>query len=222
MQRSSELMTSTNTGLLVIDIQERLTPVIHESVRLTWNVRRLLDAAKLFELPVAVTEQYPEKLGATLPELVEHLPKARYFHAAKRTFSCGEVESLVAFFGSPPSFETSETSKTNTDTENLTSHAVAHTPLRNLLICGVETHICVQQTAFDLQSAGWRVFLATDAMGSRFPHDHDMALRRMEAAGIVLTTTEAAMFEWCQTSLAPQFREVSRLARETMDGSVNV
>ncbi|MDD3468538.1 MAG: hydrolase [Thermoguttaceae bacterium] len=212
MQRSSELMTFMNTGLLVIDIQERLIPVIHEGTRLTWNVRRLLDAAKLFELPVAVTEQYPEKLGATLPELVEHLPTTRCFRTAKRTFSCDEVENLRSFLGSPASISMENTE----DTALSRANAAPHLPLRNLLICGVETHICVQQTALDLLAAGWRVFLATDAIGSRFPHDHEVALRRMEAAGVVLTTTEATMFEWCQTSLAPQFREVSRLARETL------
>jgi len=84
-----------------------------------------------------------------------------------------------------------------------------------ILITGIEAHVCVQQTALDLLSLGYDVYLAADATGSRFSHDHEIALRRMESSGVTLTTTEAALFEWCRVAGTPQFKQISQLVRET-------
>jgi len=83
-----------------------------------------------------------------------------------------------------------------------------------VLLCGLETHICIQQTALDLLSEGWRVYVAVDAVGSRHALDHETALRRIDASGGVLTTTEAALFEWCRVAGTAAFKEISKLARE--------
>ena len=80
-----------------------------------------------------------------------------------------------------------------------------------LLLSGIEAHVCVQQTALDLLAAGWRVYVAVDAVGSRFEIDSRTAIRRMDSSGVTLTTTEAALFEWCREAGTPQFKEISRL-----------
>ncbi len=83
-----------------------------------------------------------------------------------------------------------------------------------MLLCGIETHVCIAQTAFDLTADGWLVYVPVDAVGTRHAIDHETALRRMEAAGVVLTTTEAAMFEWCRVAGTAEFKQLSALAKE--------
>jgi nicotinamidase-related amidase len=79
----------------------------------------------------------------------------------------------------------------------------------------VETHICIAQTALDLTAAGFTAYVAVDAVGSRHAIDRETALRRLESAGVIMTTTEAAMFEWCGTAGTPEFKQISALAKET-------
>jgi nicotinamidase-related amidase len=179
------MMSRGDTALLVVDVQERLVGAIAGNQRVVWNVRRLIDGAKLLGLPVAATQQYPEGLGPTVPELAERLGPA----PSKLTFSCGGCPGVFA------------------DLERR--------GIQKVLVCGIECHVCVQQTVLDLLAAGWRVYVAVDAVSSRFEIDHQTALRRMDSAGATLTTTEAALFEWCQTAGAPEFKEISRLAKET-------
>jgi nicotinamidase-related amidase len=85
-----------------------------------------------------------------------------------------------------------------------------------VLLCGIETHVCVAQTAFDLLAENYRVYVAVDAVGSRHPLDHETALRRMETSGVTLTTTEAALFEWCRVAGTPAFKKISSLVKETI------
>ena len=179
-------MSSGDTALLVVDVQERLAPAIAGHQGLVWNVRRLIDGAQALGLPVVATEQYPKGLGPTLAELAERLDEI----PSKLTFSCG---------GRPEIFR---------DLEKRDVH--------NLLVCGMETHVCVAQTVLDLLADGWRVYVAVDAVSSRFEIDYDTALRRMDSVGATLTTTEAALFEWCQTADRPEFKQISRLVREEM------
>ena len=187
VSRSLELMLRGDTALLVIDVQEKLVPAIAQGVRVVWNVRRLIEAAGLLGIPVAAAEQYPQGLGPTVAVLASRLPQ----RPAKQCFSCRE---LTAVF----------TELRSRDVEKL-------------LLCGIETHVCVQQTALDLMADGWRIYVAVDAVGSRLEIDHQTALRRMEASGAALTTTEAALFEWCETATAPEFKQISRLVREEFD-----
>ncbi len=184
--RSPELMSPGDTVLLVIDVQERLVPAIADSRRVVWNVRRLIDGAKILGLPVLATEQYPKGLGPTVPELAERLGAI----PSKLTFSCCGCPEI------PRALETRGVHK--------------------ILACGIEAHVCVQQTVLDLLARGWRVYVAADAVGSRREIDYRIALGRMDSAGATLTTTEAALFEWCTVAGTPEFQQISRLAKEEM------
>jgi nicotinamidase-related amidase len=177
-------MSRDDTALLVVDVQEKLVPFIPGRERLVWNIRRLIDGAKVLTLPVLATEQYPKGLGHTVPELAQRLGNT----PEKLTFSCGACGELFTGLGDRG--------------------------IHKLLVCGMETHVCVQQTVLDLMAAGWRVYVAADAVAARFAIDHDTALRRMDSAGATLTTTEAALFEWCQAAGTPEFKEISKLIRE--------
>lgn len=187
--RSPELMSRGDTALLVVDVQEKLVPAIGGVAEVVWNARRLIDGAKILGLPVAATEQYPQGLGPTVPELAERLPA----RPSKLAFSCR---------GCPEIFE------------QLKGRGV-----HKILVCGIESHVCVQQTVLDLLANGWRVYVAVDAVGSRRDIDHQTALRRMDSAGATLTTTEAALFEWCQEAGSAEFKQISRLVREPREGA---
>ncbi len=178
-------MSAADTALLVVDVQEKLIGAISAQQRVTWNCRRLIDGAGILGLPVAATEQYPKGLGPTVPELAERLGEI----PSKLTFSCG---------GCPEVFREWESRG-----------------IEKVMVCGIEAHVCVGQTVLDLLAGGWRVYVAVDAVGSRFEIDCRTALGRMDSAGATLTTTEAALFEWCRIAGTPEFKQISRLVKET-------
>ena len=182
-------MSIGETALLVVDVQEKLVPVIADHERVVFNIRRLIGGAKILGVPVVATEQYRKGLGPTVPELAGQLGPI----PDKLTFSCCGCPEVFAQLRS--------------------------VGIHKILVAGIEAHVCVQQTVLDLLGDGWRVYLAVDAVGSRNPLDRDTALRRMDSSGAVLTTTEAALFEWCQVAGTPEFKEISRLVREQMPSS---
>ena len=186
MQRSPELMNRDDTALVVVDAQEKLMPHVANAEHVTWNIRRLLEGAQTLTVPLLATEQYPQGLGPTLTKLSDLIPGDI---PEKLCFSCRELDQLF--------------------TELLPRG------VRKLLLCGIEAHVCVQQTALDLIAAGFYVYVAVDAVGSRFALDKEIALKRMEASGATLTTTESALFEWCERAGTPEFKAISQLVRET-------
>ena len=183
--RSPELMNRDDAALLVVDMQARLLPLIAGHQRVIWNCRRLIDGAKILQLPVAATEQYPQGLGPTADELAQRLGTI----PAKLAFSCGECGEIFS--------------------------AWRDKGIWKILVCGIETHVCVGQTVHDLLGEGFRVYVAADAVGARGAIDHEIALRRMDSSGATLTTTEAALFEWCGRAGSPEFKQISQLVRET-------
>jgi nicotinamidase-related amidase len=182
--RNPLAMSAADTAIVVIDVQEKLIPLILDNRRIVWNIRRLLDGAKILGLSALATEQYQEKLGPTVDELAQRLGDV----PSKLAFSCVGCAGFVAQF-----------------------HRAG---VNKLLLVGIEAHVCVQQTCLDLLADGNAVYVAVDAIGSRYEIDYHTALRRMESAGATLTTTESALFEWCQTSGTPEFKQISRLVRE--------
>jgi len=186
--RSPELMRPSDTGLLVVDVQTRLIRMQTGGERVVWNVRRLLDGAKILGVRSAATEQYPEKLGETIPELASRLSVSPL---GKLAFSCGDCcnEIFAAWRAAG---------------------------IHRVLVCGIETHVCVQQTVLDLLAAGFQVVVAVDAVSSRFVIDYETALRRMETSGALLTTTEGVLFEWCGAAGTAEFKGISALVKESM------
>lgn len=184
LPRSPLLLSREDSVLLIVDMQPKLLNLIDGHQKVTWNNRRLLDGAKLFDIPVMATEQYPKGLGGTEPSLAERLPDP----ASKVAFSCGACGHLF--------------------------HGLADQGRQKILVAGIETHVCVQQTVLDLLTAGFLVYIAVDAVTARHKLDHDTALNRMELAGATLTTTESALFEWCEQSGSDRFKMLSQLIQE--------
>ncbi len=184
LPRSPELMSRHDTALLVVDVQTKLLEVIPNQVNMVWNIRRLIDGCRALDMTVVGSEQYPAGLGYTTPELAERLGEL----PSKMMFSCRECASLW--------------------------RDLQDRGLPKVLVVGIEAHVCVQQTVLDLLASGVRVYVAVDATGSRFKVDYETALRRMETHGATLTTTEAALFEWCETAGTPEFKKISALVRE--------
>lgn len=182
--RSPELMNREDSALLVVDAQETLLALIPERERIVWNIRRLLDAAATLGVPRAGTEQNPQKLRPTVAELKARLGTV----PDKLSFSACVCQEIFEQWRTDGRFR--------------------------VLVCGIETHVCVLQTSLDLLAAGFEVYVAVDAVGARYEIDHATALRRMELAGVVPTTTEAAIFEWCRTAEAAEFKAISGLVKE--------
>ena len=184
LPRSPELMSRSDTALLVVDVQEKLIPLVSQHERIVWNIGRLLDGAKVLGVRAVATEQYPRGLGHTVKKLADrlgHVPE-------KLTFSCGGCSEVF---------------------EDLRDAGIF-----KILVVGIEAHVCIQQTVLDLLADGYRVYLAVDAIGSRHEIDYETALRRMDSAGATLTTTEAALFEWCDAAGTPEFKQISAIVRE--------
>jgi nicotinamidase-related amidase len=179
-------MSAADTGLLVIDVQEKLMAKIPAAETVGINIMFLLESARVLNMPVAATEQYPKGLGPTLAELASRLPE----RPDKVAFSGCAVPAVVEGF--------------------------RRAARPRILLTGIETHVCVLQTALDLLALDFRVYIAADAVASRYTIDHDFALRRMEQAGAILTTSETAVFEWVGSADSPHFKEISRLVRARM------
>jgi nicotinamidase-related amidase len=180
-------LTADTSTLLVIDVQDKLLVKMPDAAGLVRDLVFLVDVAKLLGVPILATEQYPKGLGPTVADLTRRL---LVNPRAKMTFSsCGApglLEELRAL------------------------------GRRNIVVAGMESHVCVMQTALDLVESGWNVFLPVDAVQARFPIDHDLALRRLENAGATLSTAEATAFEWLGNAEHPQFKAVSKLIQERM------
>jgi nicotinamidase-related amidase len=179
-------MSPADTALLVIDVQEKLLPKIAGVDRLVHNLSFLLEAARVVGIPVLATEQYPKGLGGTLPSLMPVLPQ----RWEKTDFSCCAVPELLTALGRDARIK--------------------------VLLAGIETHVCVLQTALDLLARDFHVFLAVDTLGSRYSVDHETAIRRLEREGAILTTCETAVFEWLGGSRAAHFKEISQLVQRRM------
>ena len=178
-------ITRAKAGLLVIDIQEKLLPLIHEKERLIQNSVRLIKAAQILSVPIFVTEQYRKGLGLTDKQVASAI--TGFAPIEKVTFSSCGAEGLVP--------------------------ALKERGLTDLLLCGMEAHICVLQTCLDLLDQGFNVFVVTDAISSRDPHNSSVAVDRMSAAGAVNVTIEMALFEMLERAATDDFKQILALVR---------
>ncbi len=176
-------MSAGDTGLLIIDVQEKLMPLMATAPAMIRNAAFLIDAACLLDIPVVATEQYPRGLGSTVPELAGRLP----VRPDKTAFSCCAIPSVVETF-----------------------HRAARP---KVVLAGVEAHVCVLHTALDLLALDFRVYIPVDAVASRAAIDYEYGLRRAERAGAILTTSETCAFEWVGGSSHPRFKDISKLVQ---------
>ncbi|WP_041795293.1 hydrolase [Pararhodospirillum photometricum] len=175
------LIKADESVLVIIDVQEKLCPVMADPRRVLLNGSRLLRAANRLGVPVVVTEQYPKGLGPTMHDIRVDMPQGamvekRFFSAALEPAVRERLESLGR---------------------------------RQAVLCGIEMHVCVTQTALGLKDQGWSVFVVEDACSSRSPESVAQAKQRLATQGIPLVNVEMALFEWLATKDHPAFKEIS-------------
>ena len=183
--RHNHILKRQESMLLVVDFQEKLLAAFKEPDRFVQSCVKLIRFSKILGLPIVWTEQYPKGLGATVDEIKAELSDLE--PVEKLTFSC---------FGEP------------LFVESLARHEV-----KQIMVCGIETHICVEQTVLDAIACGYQAHVVTDACASRNEADHRAGLRKMENGGAVLTCVETAMYEILERSDAAEFREVLQLVK---------
>lgn len=183
-------LTSVKTSqLLIINTQEKLARAMPKTDRdqMVSNISRLSQAANLLDIPIILSEHYGKGLGNTLSEITQHLPE-KTEAKDKMTFSCCTA----------PGFE-----------EELGEHDQR----KQIIIVGLEAHICVLQTASGLQQWGYQVFVVEDAIASRNTLHRENALERMRLGGVQITNSESVAFEWMGDASQPKFKQVSELFR---------
>lgn len=173
--------------MVAIDYQERLMPVMNEVDKLRDKISRLTRGLGILKIPAIATEQYPKGLGET--------ENKEEFKEALGDVTFIEKDSFSAFGAAE--FEP----------------VVKATGKNTILLCGIETHICVQQTAMDFLDRGYRVVLVVDCCSSRSREDKEVALRRMEAMGVELVTVETVLFEMIGGNKDPEFRGISKIIK---------
>lgn len=178
------MLSKENAVLIFIDVQGRLAELADGADALFKNLRRLLEGMKALNVPVIVTEQIPEKLGPTRDEFKPFITAPPI---TKTSFSCcGEPAFLKS---------------------------LEKTGRRHVILCGIETHVCVYQTAMHLLESGYEVYAVADAVSSRDPANKALALRRMESEGVKLTGTEMVLFELLGDAKDPAFKSILQIVK---------
>ena len=173
--------------LLVIDLQVKLLPLITGVDDLLRASDRLIRGCGVFDLPTVCTVQYPQGLGDTKSRIADVLKERGVSVIEKTAFSCCDADGVRRF---------------------LSEHG-----RRQVIISGIETHVCVQQTTLDLLAMGYEPFVCADAVGSRTPLDYDVALLRMRQAGAVVTTVESVLFELAGVSGTERFKKILEIVK---------
>ena len=182
------LLDRARAQLLVVDVQEKLLPAMHEGERMVERCAVLLQAAHRLGIPVTISEQYRKGLGATVARL--DAIKGDAVVMEKMHFSCAADPAIAAHV-----------------------EGLARAGRAQLVICGIESHVCVTQSALGFKAMGLPVTVVADAVASRRPESAALALTRMSAAGVTVANTEMAVFEWLHQAGTPEFKELSKLIK---------
>jgi len=194
------LLAADESQLVLVDYQARLMPAIHDGPAVLANARRLAQAARLLGVPVWATEQNPDRLGGTDPELAALCD--RIVH--KTAFSAAEALQPVL---APPEPVPAPRGNARSLPRHLQKAPPAQPERGTLVLTGCETHVCLLQTALDLLEQDWDVCVVTDACGSRTERSRDAAFDRLAGAGCELVTTEMVGFEWLRDCQHPRFKD---------------
>jgi len=184
--RHPALLKREQTGLVVVDVQEGFRPVIDGFDAMARNVGLLAEGFGMLGRPVLASEQYPKGLGSTVPEVADRLPEGTVLVEKLRFSACG----VDAF-----------------------DDALRQADCRAWVVCGIESHVCVNQTVLDLLARGREVHVAADAVSSRAPANRAAGLEKMAAAGARATSAEMALFEMLEEAGSPEFKAISKLVR---------
>lgn len=187
MPISRHLLRREDTLLVVVDMQEPFLQAIYDRERLTQNVLLLVQAAAILEAPIVTTVQYRERLGGFVSEIAEALPTGSSDPLDKLCFSCAGSEAFLS--------------------------ALSASGRRQVLLCGVETHICISQTALDLTQQGYQVHVAADAVSSRSLEKHKLGMERMRDSGVLPCAAEAAVYEWLGEAGTVEFKSILKLVK---------
>jgi nicotinamidase-related amidase len=171
-------------ALAVIDVQEGFRPAVLDFDQVAGNVAVLVEGARILGLPVIVTEQYPKGLGATVPEVARHLEGIEPIE--KVCFSAFDADEFPVALGDDHD---------------------------QVVLCGIEAHVCVNQTAEDLLATGREVHVVRDAVSSRTAENRELGLHKMERSGAVVTSVETALFELLRAAGTPEFKQVQELVK---------
>ncbi|MHC4266051.1 MAG: hydrolase [Planctomycetota bacterium] len=171
--------------LAVIDVQGKLAQLMHEKDQLFSNIQILIKGCKILGVPIIWTQQVPKALGETIPSIAELLTDIEPIN--KASFSCFGEENFV--------------------------RALEAVNRKQVMLCGIETHICIYQTALDLLQQDYHVEIVTDAVSSRTLHNKHIALQKVQSKGAQITTTEMAIFELTKTAVHPQFKQIAKLVK---------
>ena len=175
--------------LLIVDVQQKLAPSVHDHVPVVANCARLIGYARSLGVPVTVSEHYPAGLGATVGDLSDILGSSAV-RREKITFSCWRDVALRERF------------------EDLRREGRTE-----VVVAGMEAHVCVGQTVHDLLANGFDVFVVADAVSSRSPQTRELALYRMQQSGAAIVGHEMIAFEWLERADVPEFRDVLKLLK---------
>ncbi len=178
-------ITTDNTIGMIIDIQERLFPVMFEKEKLLGNCLVLIQGLSELNVPLIVSQQYTKGLGETLPEIKSAIQDFKYYE--KRDFSCYDEQSIF--------------------------DRISELNAKNIIICGIESHVCVLQTAVDLKEAGLNPIVVMDCVSSRTKENLELAKERFRFEGIMMTSYESILFELTRSSKAAEFRAISKLVK---------
>lgn len=179
------MLTIDDTALVLVDVQGKLARIMHDSEELLGNIAKLVEGANVLGIPIIWLEQYPKGLGPTAEVLQEHLTE--YEPIAKMSFSGQGNEAFKA--------QLTELNR------------------KNVLVAGIESHICVYQTVRDLLAASYHVEVVVDCVSSRTKQNSDIGLHKMNALGAKQTSVEMALFELLATAEHPNFREISKIIK---------
>ena len=183
-KKLSKNQSKDKNALLIIDVQSKIIRPIENHKIIISNIEKLLRAFEILENHVYISEQNPSKLGSTVENL---LPKITYKKLSKMEFSVGRNQILQ---------------------KDIYSKGIS-----NIIICGFETHICIQQSVLDFIEQNKKVYIIADAMSSRNKIDHDISLKRMISKGGNIASTESMIFELCKTANRKEFKEISNLIK---------
>ena len=183
---NNKILLEDETLLLIVDVQQKLITNIKDNQKLVFNIKKLISACNLLNVSIAITEQNPLKLGKTIGSVLEN---NKYPKFEKMEFSCSQNEKFINY--------------------------IKKYDFKNIIVCGIESHICILQTSIDLLTKGFNILIPRDAIGSRSDIDNDTAFLRLISSGAVASTTESIICELCKSSNRKEFREISKILKNS-------